>query len=119
MIVYDGEEFSNLMLTGAPYGLCGASLAPRYRQIDSSGNALTVRFITDNVVSANKGFSLVFTSYVPEETNGKAGTCWQGAGLERWARALDLEVGGASIDRRAEPCIVERRAGLVLEEGRG
>ena len=87
MIVYDGQEFSNLMLSGAPYGLCGASLAPRYRQIDTSGNALTVRFITDNVVSANKGFSLVFTSYVPEETQGKAGGA-STTGRDSWGRRL-------------------------------
>ncbi|XP_071786050.1 uncharacterized protein [Asterias amurensis] len=82
VIVYDGRFYSSLMLSGAPYGLCGTDLAPRYHEMESTGNELTVRFITDNVVSSNKGFSVVFTSFVPEETrtaNDKCFSCADGS----------------------------------------
>ena len=65
------------MLSGAPYGLCGTDLPLRYRQLETTGNVLTVRFITDNVLTSNKGFSVVYTTFVPAET--RAGEAPPGA----------------------------------------
>ncbi|XP_022096107.1 uncharacterized protein LOC110982168 [Acanthaster planci] len=76
VIVYDGRYYSSLMLSGAPYGLCGTDLPPRYRELDTTGNELTVRFITDNVLSSNKGFSVVYTTFVPEETRTEKDNCF-------------------------------------------
>ncbi|XP_038070161.1 uncharacterized protein LOC119739338 [Patiria miniata] len=77
VIVYDGRFFSSLMLSGAPYGLCGTDLSPRYRELETTGNVLTVRFITDNVLSSNKGFSVVYTTFVPDETRKANDKCFE------------------------------------------
>ncbi|XP_054748191.2 uncharacterized protein LOC129253789 [Lytechinus pictus] len=64
VLIYDGTSISSPMLTGRLYGLCG-SLPRQYRTMHSSGNEVTVRFITDDVTSDNQGFAISYVSYVP------------------------------------------------------
>ena len=74
VIVYDGRTYASLKLSGAPYGLCGTSVDLRYREMRSTGNEITVRFITDSIWTNNKGFVIVFASFdpdPPEETQNK------------------------------------------------
>ncbi|XP_002739540.1 uncharacterized protein LOC100377643 [Saccoglossus kowalevskii] len=77
VVVYDGKTFSSLLLSGTPYGLCGNGMPPQYTEMVSSGNIVTVRFITDGIVSDNQGFSLIYTTFVPdEELTGEDSDCF-------------------------------------------
>ncbi|XP_071490069.1 uncharacterized protein [Diadema antillarum] len=64
VLVYDGTGVTSPMLTGRLYGLCG-SLPRQYRAMHSSGNQVTVRFITDGVTTDNSGFAISYVSYFP------------------------------------------------------
>ncbi|XP_070574865.1 uncharacterized protein [Ptychodera flava] len=73
VVVYDGKTFFSPLLSGTMHGLCGNEL-PVY--LVSTGNILTVRFITDNIVSNNRGFSLIYTTIVPEEIQTDENSCF-------------------------------------------
>ncbi len=65
VIVYDGRHYASLKLSGAPYGLCGSPVDKRFREMRSTGNEVTVRFITDDIRTKNKGFVIVYATFDP------------------------------------------------------
>ena len=71
VIVYDGRRYASRKLSGARYGLCGSPVDNRYREMQSTGNEVTVRFITDDIRTTNKGFVIVFASFDPGSSQGK------------------------------------------------
>ncbi|XP_033117325.1 uncharacterized protein LOC117117206 [Anneissia japonica] len=79
VLVYDGAAFSSLTLSGTMRGLCGTTVPSDYEHIVSTGNEMTIRFITDNNISKNIGFTIVYTTIYPDYTSEDCFSCNENA----------------------------------------
>ncbi|XP_006822213.2 uncharacterized protein LOC100367478 [Saccoglossus kowalevskii] len=65
--IYDGTSENDASLTGNAYGICGRSLSlPNY--FYSTGNAVSVQFVTDNANNNGEGFDILVTAYKPVDS---------------------------------------------------
>ncbi|XP_070574590.1 procollagen C-endopeptidase enhancer 1-like [Ptychodera flava] len=72
LLIYDGVTDADPLLIGHGYGICGDSLSlPNYYK--STGNEISIKFVTNSADNQGKGFKLVLTPY--EQANNETSTC--------------------------------------------
>ncbi|XP_071959446.1 uncharacterized protein [Antedon mediterranea] len=78
LLVYDGPALSSLRLTGTMKGLCGRTMPEAFKYLVSTGNEMTIRFITGDVLSKSIGFTVIYSTVYPDDQSEDCFPCSEG-----------------------------------------